>query len=530
MTKLSFQNQDGKKRLVEIISILKKYNLATGMTPQNLTALLEDLGPTFVKLGQIMSMQPNILPPQYCEELGKLKANVSPMEYDEIISLLEAEYGTSLGEIFSAVDPAPLGSASIAQVHTATLTDGLKVAVKIQRPGIYDTMYQDIQLIKKALPIVKFVTKMGKNTDINMVLDELWATAKQEMDFIHEAENAREFYDNNIDVEYITCPRVISEYSTSKVLVMEYIDGYFIDDLQSLKENGYNLEDIAEKLAHNFVKQVVDDGFFHADPHCGNILIKDGKIVWIDLGMMGRVSDRDKKLFTDAVTAIVEHDIEKLTDVALKVGVYEEKIDHTSLSDDIAYMLNKYGSIDFNTMDFADVVDDFLSILREHKIGVPKGVSMLARAISTIQGTLRTIDPDMIFIQMMANYMSSSQIKNFKLKNELQSMFLSFYSSFRKSLDIPAQVSTILKTFSRGNSRLNMKLSMSDDMTHNINKMINRLVAVVIAGALLVGSSLITTTDMEPKILKIPALGLLGFLIAFILGVWLLIPIIKKNK
>ena len=520
---------NNKKRLGEIIVILRKYNIVSGMTPQSLTALLEDLGPTFVKLGQVMSMQPTILPPEYCKELENLRTNVAPMSFNDVKSILEAEYGTALDEMFLDIAPNPLGSASIAQAHMATLIDGAKAVIKIQRPGIYDTMYHDILLIRKAAGILKFIARIGDEIDINMVIDEMWATAKQEMDFIIEAENAREFYTNNIDVAFVKCPKIIDNYSTSKILVMEYIDGPFIDNVSELENSGYDLEEIAGKLAYNFVKQVIDDGFFHADPHCGNILIENGKIAWIDLGMMGRLSSRDKKLFADAVAAIGNNDIAKLTDFALKIGVYKEKISYSALSSDIETMLNKYGTIDFSNMDLMQLSDDFLAILKEHKIGIPKGISMLFRAMSTIQGTLRTLSPGINFIQIMVDYMSDNYLKNFNLKNELLSMLKSLNFSFRKSLDIPAQISDILKIFSKGISKVNMELNMSDDMNKEIGGFVNKIVMAMITSALLIGSSMICTTDMQPKILGIPALGALGFLVASILGIWILFSIIKKS-
>lgn len=521
--------RNSNKRLREIIGILSKYNLVTGMTPENLTAMLAELGPTFVKVGQIMSMQPAILPVAYCKELENLRTNVAPMDYDTVRAILETEYGTSLDEIFSDIDPMPLGAASIAQAHMATLVDGKKVVVKIQRPGIYETMYHDILLIKKAAGLIKFVARIGGEIDINMIIDEIWAVAKQEMDFIVEAENTREFYTNNIDVAFVSCPEIINEYSTSKILVMEYIDGFFINDFSHLKDNSYDLEEIAGKLAHNFVKQVIDDGFFHADPHCGNILIRNGKIIWIDLGMMGRLSPRDKKLFADAVVAIGNNDIAALTDFALKIGVYKEKISYAALSSDIETILNKYGTIDFRTMDLIEMSDDFLMILNKHKIGIPRGVSMLARAMSTIQGTLRTLYPDINFIQIIADYMTGYYIKSLDLKKELSSIMKSLNFSFRKSLDIPVQISDLLKMFSKGTSKVNVELNMSDNMTGTIGKMLNRIVAAMIVCALLIGSSLLCTTDIQPKIAGIPALGVFGFTAAFILGIWILITAIKKK-
>lgn len=518
------------KSLVEIINILSKYNIAAGITPKNLTALLEELGPLFINLGQIMSRQPNILPAQYCKELEKLQVNVAPMEFDDIKSILEAEYRTALNEIFLEIEPQPLEINPISQKHLATLLNDDKVVIKILRPGIYEAMYNNIQLIKKAVVIINFVARVGNKT-INMLIEEIWSTVKQEMDFIIEAENAREFYANNINVAFATCPKVIDDYSTSEILVMEYIDGFFIDDLNNLKSNGYNLEEIAEKIAHNFSKQLLEDGFFHTNPCCNNIMIKNGEIVWINPSMMSRLTSYDKKLYTDAFKAIINNDSIKLTDFALNIGVYKDKINYTALCSDIEVMLNKYNTIDFNNTDLMKLIDDFISILQEHKIDIPKRVCLLFRAIFTIQDTLHKLKPSINFVEILLDYTSSSYIKNVDLNHQLKTIIRTLNVSFRKSLHLPAQLSAALRIYSKGHSRINVKVDdMSDNLTLKIENLLNKIVIAMIACALLIASSLICITDMQPQISGVPALGILGYLAAFILGVWILFSIFKKTK
>jgi len=524
------ENVKSAKRLKEIVKILSKHNLLSGITPESLKSIFEELGPTCVKIGQILSMQPNILPPEYCKELEKLRSEVTPMDFETVKSILEKECNASLSEVFSNVEPTPLGSASIGQVHAAQLVDGTKVVIKVQRPGIYDTMYQDIQLIKKASGLVNLVTHMGDELDINMIVDEVWAVAQQEMDFSLEAEHAREFQDNNKDVVYVTCPTPFYDISTTKVLVEERVDGFFVDELDSLAENGYDVDEIAEKLAINFTKQVIEDGFFHADPHCGNIKVQGGKIVWIDLGMMGRLTPRDKSLFTDAIMGMATRDTMKLTDFVMNMGVHNTKIDYLSLQDDIETLLGRYGSADFGSMDLAEMTDELFALMRKYKIGVPKGVSMLPRAMSTIHGTLQTLNPNMNAMEVIAEYMSGYSRKHFDLKAELTAIGKRVVNSLQKSLDIPAQVSDTLRLVAKGFSKMNLDLDMSDSMARKVNTLVDRLVLAVIAAALLVGSSIISTTDMKPQILEIPALGALGFLAAIIIVIGIIVSILRKPK
>ena len=521
---------ENTKRLKEIVNVLRKHNIISGITPESLKSIFEELGPTCVKIGQILSMQPNILPPEYCKELEKLRSDVAPMDFDTVKSVLEGEYGKNLDDVFASIDQTPLGAASIGQVHAAQLLDGSKVVVKVQRPGIYDIMSQDIQLLKKAVGIAEFVTHIGDEIDISMVIDEVWNVAKEEMNFSLEADHAQEFRANNKDVSYVTCPKPFMEFTTSKALVEEQVDGFFVDDLEALKNHGYDIEEISEKIALNFVKQVIDDGFYHADPHCGNIKVQGGKVVWIDLGMMGRLSPRDKNLFADAVMAMATRDSMRLTDFVMNMGIHHTRIDYLELEDSIETVMNRYASADFGTLDIVQLTEELFAIMRRFKIGVPKGVSMLPRAMSTIHGTLQTLNPGMNAFEVIAEYMSGYSRKHFDLKAELTSIGKRVVTSLQKSLDIPAQISDTLRVLSKGFSKINLDLNMSEEMNTTVGNLVNKIVVALIASALLIGSSVISTTYMQPQLLGIPALGALGFLSAIVLVIWLLVSIIKKPK
>lgn len=274
-------------RLREMTSVLHKHGITRGVTPEKLRMILEDLGPTFIKLGQIMSMHSDILPKRYCEELMRLQSEVTPMPFEEVTEVIEGAYGCPWKEIFLEIEDTPLGSASIAQVHKAVLGNGCKVVVKVQRKGIYETMARDISLLHKAVKLLPPVSLKGV-VDLDMVLDELWAVTREEMNFLTEAANMEEFARRNEGIAYIGTPVLYQEYTTLHVLVMEYIEGYRLDENEALIDDGYDLKEIGSKLIDNYIKQVMEDGFFHADPHSGNVKIRDGKIIWIDMGMMGR--------------------------------------------------------------------------------------------------------------------------------------------------------------------------------------------------------------------------------------------------
>lgn len=522
--------EETQNRLKEILQVLARHDIVKGMTPEKLRNIVEDLGPTFVKLGQIMSMRQDMLPAAYCRELSKLRTEVSPMPFDEVRQVIEEEYDTRLERVFASFDRQPLGAASIAQAHAAVLRDGSPVVVKVQRQGIRDVMARDIQLLRKAARILKAASSAGNALDFGVILNEMWAVAQQEMDFLIEARNAGEFYKLNQDVAYVTCPQIHSQVTTSRVLVMEYIEGFDLDRPDILTDNGYDLEEIGLKLADNYVKQIIDDGFFHADPHPGNLRIREGQIVFLDLGMMGRLSQRDKNLFRQAVRAIAEHNVNALKDVLLTLGVHNGRINHTRLYGDIEDLLTQYGSMGLADMDLGRMLEEFLGLANSHGISMPEGVTMLTRGMLTIQGVLASLAPELNLVQIMANRMLGEAARDFDLLAELKDGGKTLAASGRKAVALPAQLSDLLGMTIKGQTKVNLELTGSDEPLAQVDRMVNKLVLALLSAALLVGSSLICTTDMKPKLLGIPMLGAFGFFIALILMGYLLVDTFRKKR
>ncbi|KNZ42177.1 ABC1 kinase family protein [Acetobacterium bakii] len=519
------------KRMKKILSILVKQDITKGLTPEKLRLILEDLGPTFVKVGQILSMRQDVLPREYCKELEKLRTQVKPMAYETVIGVMENEYSRSMADIFLEFNKESLGSASIAQVHAAVLKDGSKVVVKIQRPGIYDVMAQDIVLLQRAVGVLNIASGMGNVVDFRMILDEIWNTAKLEMDFLNEAQNAHRFFKLNQDINYVSCPLIYDEYTTSKVLIMEYIEGIEIDQTEALIAAGYDLKEIGIKFAENFVKQVIDDGFFQADPHPGNIIIRDGQIIWIDLGMMGTLSKRDMGLFRRSVKAIAISDIESLEGVILAMGVHKgPRINHAKLYEDIDMMLQEYGTEDLSNVNIGRVMEEMMRIAGDNHIAMPSGISMLSRGVITIEGVISVVTPEINIVSIMTNHMTGQELKDFDLQKFIETNGRRFLISEDKSIDIPGQISDLLRQTNKGQLKVNLELLGSEEPLGEIDKMVNKIVTCVITAALLISSSFIATTDMTPKILGIPALGVIGYFVAMILGGNLIYSISKKKK
>ena len=523
------EDQGSATRLREMVEVLRARDIVHGITPEKLRLILEDLGPTFVKLGQIMSMRPDFLPQEYCDELMKLQTEANPLPFSVIEKVIEQEYQRRWTRIFRSIDEGALGSASIAQVHRAVLLDGEKVVIKVQRPGVHDVMGKDIVLLKRAAGILKILGPAQDVVDFSMVLDELWAIAKQEMDFVMEANHIEEFRHANQDADFVSCPKVYRHLTTQHVLVMEYVDGIQIDDVAGLKAAGIDARRIGERLGENYVKQIVEDGYFHADPHPGNIWVRGGKIVWLDLGMMGRLSNKDRAAIRKAIFALAQHDVFEMKAAVLSLGVPQERIDHARLYQDIDTLIAQYGDLDFRSLKMGILSRQIMNVLRSHHIAIAPGISMFCRGVMTIEGVMRLVCPEVSFVEILARSMELSFAKGFNWREEAGKAKREGYILLRKSLQLPEQISDILKMTLSGQTKVNLELTGADEPLARLNKMINKLIIALLSAALLLGSSTICTTQMTPKIMEIPFLGVLGYLAAIVLSARLLWSILRGH-
>lgn len=528
------QKEENSERFREIKDVLRKNQITRGVTPEKLRMILEELGPTYIKLGQIMSLHSDFLPKAYCDELLKLNSDVTPMPFDDVEDVINHSYGQDWRELFQFIEEAPLGSASIAQVHRARLKNGEEVIIKVERKGIYDTMARDIGLLHRLVKLIPPVGDFKNLVDLDMVLDELWSVAQEEMDFLKEAANMDEFSRNNASVQYVTTPKLYHEYSTGHVLVMEYIDGYSLDDVESLQNAGYDMDEIGTKFVNNFIKQVMDDGFFHADPHPGNVKIRDGKIVWIDMGMMGRLSEKDRHTMIKGIRGIALHDISMVENSVLEIGEFRGKPDRERLYQDLKKFIADYGTTSMGSLDVAAAIAGLVEIMKQNRISLPHGVSMLCRGLTHIQGVLAVISPDINMLQIAVNRYTEDFLKNINWKSEFQKQARIVYRSVNKGVEIPGLVTDILKEHLEGQSVVNIDLHSSEDLTNVISAAIRNIVVGLCVAALLIASSVICTTDMTPKILGIPALGFAGYAFAMVVSIFLTVRYLwskrKKRK
>lgn len=516
----------GKKksvsRFLEIAGILQKHKVILGVTPEKLRAILEDLGPTFVKLGQLLSMRTDLLPAKYCEELQKLRSEVKPMPMDEVTRVVEASLGTPLREAFPTFETVPLGSASIAQAHRATLPDGERVVVKVQREGIYDRMASDIALLRKAVKPLKFVPT-GETVDFDMVISELWSVSQQEMDFLHEADNAEEFRRLNDGIEYIACPMIYRELSTRQILVMEAIDGLMIDDCEALKAEEYDLSEICLKLCTNYMKQVLDDGFFHADPHPGNLRVRDGQIVWLDWGMVGRLSAKDQAAFEKALSSVSVRDAEGVTDAVIAITNHTGPVNRKALHADVKQMLDEYLDMDIGEMNIGDIVQQYLRIAQNHGLTMPSGITLLGRGISTLEGVVADISPDTNLMQIVAQRFAARKLKDIDWKQAVEQNGRAIYESLQKSLSTPALLNDTLRAALGDGLAVRVETEPSAAAKREDRQRSEKQNRTAVFCSLFIGSSVLAITGIEPAICGLPWPSACGFGAAALYAVYNLV-------
>ena len=519
------------KRLAQITSIARQFDVVHGLTPVKMRLMLEALGPTFVKVGQILSMRSEILPQSFCDELAKLRADADPMPYPTVLDTLTHEYGRPVEEIFLHIDAVPLGSASLAQVHRAKLLTGEDVAVKVQRPGVREIMAQDVSIMRTIAKAAAKMVPSAQVVDLRGVVEELWDTFESETDFLVEARNLSEFKRFCEPYRYMDCPKPYMELCTEHVVVMDYVDGISVSHPEQLVEAGYDLKEIGTKLVDNYATQVLDAGFFHADPHPGNIIIAGGQIVLIDLGMTGRLNLTTRSVLKQMIFAVAKQDSPALADGLLRfAGAEAEPEDYPALLADLDVIVAEYGTVDLSELDIAAFVTALTQLAQRHGIEVPSTVTTVARALVTLEGLLDEFIPDVNMIEIISKHIATSKSVDQAAKDELKSLGVEGHQALHGLLSALTESKVAARMLTRGQLRVNMELVGSQEPMKLLSDMLNRLTMALIVVGLFVGSSIVYFAGMKPIIFGIPVVGFMGYVVAFILSAWIVFDIYFKSR
>ncbi|WP_267383071.1 ABC1 kinase family protein [Cyanobacterium sp. uoEpiScrs1] len=505
--------------------------------PEVLRNILVELGPFYVKLGQILSTRPDILPPSYIKTLTALQANVPPVCWAEIEELLLQELQKPLDNVFKTINHEPIAAGSIGQIHRGTLIDGTEVAIKIQRPGIDRIVAQDIALIKGIAELVSF-TEFGQNYDIVNLADEFAQAIKLELDFTQEGRYTERISQNLaasgwFDPKDLVVPKVYWEVSTKKILVLEWLNGKPIlsADL-SIPSSRQSVEKYKQKITtllfRAFFQQLYIDGFFHADPHPGNIFyLDDGRVAIIDCGMVGRLDPRTQQILTELLLAIFDLDAQSCTQLTIELSESGQPASLEKLNTDYEKILRKYYDLSISQFNFSEVVYEILQIARQNKMKVPGNLGLYAKCLANLEGVARQFNPSVNLFDeikpLMTDLFHRQLVGNTPLQTNLRTI-LDLKSIYLKT---PRQIEILLNRLSSETLQWNLRIKELDPLRRSIDASANRLSFSIVLSSLIIGAAIISNGSQTQQLSFI---SVALFTAASLLGMWLLISILRSGR
>ncbi|MCK5358784.1 MAG: hypothetical protein KAJ48_10345 [Elusimicrobiales bacterium] len=528
--RLSLEESVFGKRIIPLKSI-EKLDILNMSMPFRIRRVLEELGPAFIKLGQILSSRPDLIPLEFCEEFKNLQDNVSPFEYEKAKKLIEKELSAPIADLFNNFSIAPMAAASLAQVYSAELKSGEKVVIKVQRPNVEKIIREDLDLLSG---IAKLIEKhIDENNLYNpiRVVGEFRKTILRETDFSIEARNIGRFRRNFENDDNVYAPKVFKDLSTKKILTMERIEGIRATDMLKLKKSNLDMKMIASNGANSILKQIFMDGFFHADPHSGNIFVlENNKIVFLDFGMVGRINEVTKDQISNILHAVMERDIKEIVEIFISSGLVDENVDVNNFELDMREFVEQYYEVPLKEMKMGQFLLDIIKIVSRNRIQVPPIIFLITKALVTIEDIGRKLDSDFNltvhskpFVETLVKrkYQPKKVINDIK---KLTRLFYKFANSF------PKDIALILSKIKKGTIKIEFEHKGLENLIHQMDKVSNRISFSVVVAALIIGSSIIMQSDKGAMLLGFPILGVIGFVVAGIMGLWLAIVILISGN
>ncbi|MDH4317397.1 MAG: AarF/ABC1/UbiB kinase family protein [Desulfobulbaceae bacterium] len=499
--------------------------------PERLRMALEDLGPTFIKLGQLLSTRSDFIDLEYLEELAKLQDAVPPFPCAEAQRIIREETGKELEEIFSYFDETPLAAASIGQVHRARLHDGTELVIKVQRPDIEKIIAVDLEILAHIASLMEQYLEELRGHRPTAIVKEFARSISREIDFTREIASINRFTRQFRNNPTIYIPKAFSAYSSERVLVLEYIDGVKASKISDLKRLDYDLPLIAERGTNLVMEQIFIHGFFHADPHPGNIFILPGNVIcFIDFGQMGRLSRRDREDFTDLVLDLVGGDEQRVTESVIKLTIHYGEIDRNALGLDLGDLMDRYLHLPLGEMHVGKILQDLLAIVSKHRIYFKPNMYLMIKALSTVEGVGQMLDPTLELIRVAEPFMRRIRFGRMgprRLMEEAGETGGDYLELFRS---LPDNLRVILSSLSKGQMKIAFRHSGLEGFENSLDRISNRIAFAIVLASQIIGSSLIVLSGIPPKWHDIPIVGLGGFLVAIIMGFWLLISIIRHGR
>ncbi len=512
-----------------------KHKAEAPLTPltrwQRFRMVLEELGPSFIKLGQLASTRPDMVPPEACAEFEKLQDTVPAFPASQVRKIIETELGDSLEVLFKEFDETPVASASISQVHRAVLQDGTVAAVKVQRPGIHATIEVDLEIMFHLAELVEKHFPKMETLDPVGIVQEFSHTIKRELNFDIEAGNIERFARNFRSDTTIYVPKVYRHLTTDKVLTMEFVKGIKVSNLDALADANLNLELIADREADIILKQIFEHGFFHADPHPGNILVlPDNVICLLDYGMTGTLTGRNRERLGELIAGIVRRNTKRITRSLLRLSQLESAENIESLEADIADFVEQHLYRPLKDIRMGSLLMQLIQLLMRHNLKLPPVFYLMDKALITVEGNGRKLSPEFDIIEHMKPFVEkllSERLSIRKLRKNLYTTSLDWEVVLR---ELPTDTRSIINKIKQGKLHLEFEHKGLEPMLKAHDCISNRIVYGIVLSSLVIGSSLIVLSGIPPKWHEIPIIGIIGFLTAGAMGFWLLISIMRHGK
>ena len=513
----------------ELAARRREYKLSAA---RRLVVALEDLGPTFVKLGQLMSTRPDVIPAEVVEELKRLQDQVTPFDTQLARRVIEHELGAPISEIFSEFSAAPIASASIGQVYKATLASGEDVVVKVKRPGIDRTIMRDLDLLSVLAKQAERVEELALFRP-TMIVDELDRSLRRELDFVTEASFTAKFHEHLRKERHAHAPRVFWEHSTSKVLTLEALDGVRVTRFEELKKRGIDRQVLGRRIARLFLRQFFRTGLFHADPHPGNLLIdEDGTINLIDFGMVGHLDAELRRQLATTMIALVLGNVEIIVDIYTNIGVIPDDADMRLIRADVLEMIDKYYGVPLKRLDMRKLFGDVMRLARTHRVVLPRDFVLLGKALVTVSGLAYELDPDFnlaAVVRPHALALVAEKLSPVRMGREAAMSAWQINTMLRR---LPHDVRQFSRKLLGGRLRLGLTIQEFEGLVPEMSRATNRIAFAIIVGAVVIGSSFVIHARIPPFLDAVPLvgkylgtvmeqvslLGLAGYLFAGVLG------------
>jgi ubiquinone biosynthesis protein len=498
--------------------------------PVRMRMALEAMGPAFVKLGQVMSTRVDMFPPEWIAELERLQYAVEPAPADAVVAEMTQALGRPPSEVFVDFEPVPFASASIAQVYRACLTDGTQVVLKVRRPGIRPVIEADLRILKAVMRLAqREVPELQRFQPLEMIT-QFGKSIARELDLALEARNQDRLARNFAADPTVVIPRIHWEHTSSAMNVQDYIEGVPGNDLELVERAGLDRRILAERGADAVLKMILVDGFFHADPHPGNVLYLQGnRIGMLDFGMVGRLSESRRDQIVDLLAALSRRDERGMMNVLLD-WTGDAVVDESRLANDLGELVFTYEHLELKDIQIGQLLGDVSAIMRDHHIVLPADLALLFKALITLEGLGRRLDPGFRLVDHLRPFVRRVIFARYDPGTMTKRLRHGLMDALAAIGALPSDLTRLVRDARRGRLRIEFDLKRLDHFGHQIDRSASRLTLGVVTAALIVGSSIVMTVRGGPELFGLPLFGVIGFLLASLNGFWLVVSIWRSNR